>query len=90
VDGGGCQVALDGKLPTVAKEAVGKGGFTVECYGKSMRVDATLAESSDSVTCYKCKTNFDWPLPPKATTTPPPQARSACALDTPSRRNVPQ
>jgi len=33
VDGGGCLVAFDGKLPAVAKEAVGKGGFTVECYG---------------------------------------------------------
>jgi len=59
VNGGGCQAAFDGRLPTVAKEAVGKGGFTVECYGKSIRVDATLAEPSDSVVCYKCRANFD-------------------------------
>jgi len=59
VDGGGCQVAFDGRLPTVAKEAVGKGGFTVECGGTSICADAALAESSGSVTCYKCKANFD-------------------------------
>jgi len=59
VDGGGCRVAFDGKLPTVAKEAVGKGGFTVECGGKSIRVDAMLAEPSDGVMCYRCKAKFD-------------------------------
>jgi len=59
VDSGGCRAAFDGRLSTVAKEAVGRGGFTVECGGTSIRVDATLAESSDSVTCYKCKANFD-------------------------------
>jgi len=59
VDSGGCPVAFDGKLPTVAKEAVGNGGFTIECGGMSVRVDAAPAESSDGAMCYKCKANFD-------------------------------
>jgi len=59
VDSGGCRVAFDGRLPTVAKEAVGRGGFTVECYGKSIRIDAASTTPSDGAMCYKCKTNFD-------------------------------
>jgi len=58
VDGGGCRASFDGRLPTVAKEAVGKGGFTVECHGKSICMDVTLAQSSDDVMCYKCKADL--------------------------------
>jgi len=59
VDSGGCRAAFNGKLPTVVKEAVGRGGFTVECYGKSIHIDVTPAKPSNGVLCYKCKANFD-------------------------------
>jgi len=89
VDSGGCRVAFDGRLPTVAKEAVGRGDIAVVCYGKTIRVDATPAEPSDGAMCYKCKANFDLAIAAQGPYNPP-QARSACALGAPSRQSTPQ
>jgi len=95
VDGGGCRVAFDGKLPTVAKEAVGKGGFTVECSGKSIRVDATPAEPSDGAMCYKCKANFDLAIVAQGPNDPTPTGEKCMCVRCPtppqrtSRRAVP-
>jgi len=84
VHSGGCQAAFDGRLPTVAKEAVGRGGFTVECYGKSIRVDATPAEPSDDAMCYKCKANFDLAIVSQGPNNPTPTGEECMCVRCPT------
>ena len=92
VDGGGCRVAFDGRLPTVAKEAVGRGGFTVECGGKPIRIDVAPAEPSDSAMCYKCKANFDLAIVAQGPYNPIPTGEECMCIrcPTPPKRAVAQ